>query len=171
MSATVSASSDGGASAYIGGIVGGIIGFIIMVFVIMACVIIIKTKRSTRRSRQVTVPQASVATYPSVSQQAPQLSTGGETTVTSSVPQHAACNQFYWNTGHAPVGPTVNTNGSPSDYPYPPPPYKLTYCKDEYTPDESTDNQSSRHGGVSSVPPPSYSSVVSTVPIPPSTNI
>ena len=164
MSITVSVSSGGGASAYIGGIVGGIIGFIIMVFVLIACVIIIKTKRSTRRSQQITVPQASVVrcpTYPSVSQQAPQLSTGGETTV-------------HWNTGHtghASVGPTVNTNGPPSDYPYPPPPYKLTYCKDEYTPDEFTDNQSSRHGGVSSVPPPSYSSVVSTVPVPPSTNI
>ena len=106
-----------------------------MIFLIIVCGIIIKTKVSTsRRSQQITFPQASVvrcSTYPSISQQAPQLSTGGETTVTLSVPQHAAYSQ---NTGYAPVGPAVNTNSSPSEYPYPPPPCNLTYCKDEYTP-------------------------------------
>ena len=153
-------------ASHIGEVVGGSIGFIIMIFVLIACVItILKTKCSTRRSQQITIPQPSVvrcSTYPSISQQAPQPSTGGETTVTSSAPQHAE------NTGHASVGPAVNTNSSPSDYPYPPPPYNLTYCKDD---ESTTDNQPSRHGGVSSIPPPSYSSVVSTVPVPPSTNI
>ena len=132
-----------------------------------------------------TLPQASVVRYcpyPPISQQAPQLSTGEETTTTSSVPQHAACSPFYYDTDHAPVGSTTNpsvlgsavkTNTSPSDYPHPPL-YNASFYKDECTPDGSSINQSTLHGGISSVPPPNYYSVVSTsatVPVPPATNI
>ena len=121
-----------------------------------------------------TAPQPSVvrySAYPSSSQHAPQLSTGEETTITSSIPQHAAYGLFYYDTEHAAVGSTANpsvlrstvkANTSPLDNP---PPY------DECTPDKSTNNQS---GSILSIPPPSYSSVVSTsetVPVPPATNI
>ena len=153
--------------------------FIIITALIIYVVIILKRKYSTRRLQQVTmatISQPSVvrySAYPSSSQHAPQLSTGEETTITSSVPQHAAYGPFYYDAEHAAaVGFTANpsvfkTDTSPSGYPDPPP-------YDECTPDKSTNNQLTLHGGISSVPPPSYASVVSTsetVPVPPATNI
>ena len=176
------------ASYAYGVIVAGLLVLIIVATLIISIIFILKRKYSTRRLQQVTMaiaPQATVvrySAYPSISHHAPQLSTSEETTITSSVPQHAAYGPFYYDTEHAAVGSTTNpsvlrsavkTNTSPSDYPDPPP-YDTFYCRDECTPDKSTNNQSTLHGSISSAPPPSYASVVSTsatVPVPPATNI
>ena len=173
-----SSSSSGTSYAYLGFIGAGLPMFIIIAALIICVVIILKRKYSTRRLQQVTmatIPQPSVvrySAYPSSSQHAPQLSTGEETTITSSVPQHAAYGPFYYDAEHAAVGSTANpsvfkTDTSPSDYPDPPP-------YDECIPDKYTNNQSTLHGGILSAPPPSYASVVSTsatVPVPSATNI
>ena len=180
-----SSSGNSGAS-YVYGVVAAVSVLIIVVIIII--IVIIVRKKYTRHLQQAalgTTPQPSVvrySTYPSISQQTPQLSTVGETTITSSVP---ASNPSYYDTEPAAVGSTTNpsvltsavkTNTFSSDYPYPPPPYNPSYCKNEYTPDhdECTNCQLTLHG-IPSIPPPSYSSVVSTsatTPVPPlTTNI
>ena len=152
--------------------------FIAVVIIIVIIIITLVQRKRYRRTHQVgvtTPPQASAVRYctrPSIIQQTPQQSAGA-----SNVPQHAADNPCYYNTEHAAVGSTANssilmpainkTNGSPSNYPQPPPYDAYCYYK-ECTPGEFHHNQST------SVPPPDYSSVVSTsasVPVPPATNI
>jgi len=67
-------------------------------------------------------------------------------------------------TEHAFVGstnPTFTVKNAPSHYSDPPPPYITSYCNYGNIPDAS-DNQSTINtddGGVSSIPPPSYSSI------------
>ena len=130
------------------------------VVVILIIIIIIIRKIHTRHLQQLllgTTPQPSVvrhSTYPSDSQQVPQLSADGETTNTSSVPISN------YDTEHTAKESTINPSVSKSavktttfqsDYPYRPPPYNPSYCKNECIPDRD-------------VPPPSYSSVVSSSP-------
>ena len=171
------------------GVIAGTLLVFILAGIVIIGIIVIRKRKSIRRSQQTasvavaTPPQTSVLhyTYPSVSsqapvsnqsypnpvyaqQQTPQASTGNEAAMTSVSPQAAAFYPHYHGAGHAAaVGFTSNQSHLPdSNMPAINPP---TYSArtGEHAPDGSTNNQSN-------LLPPDYASACASVPIPPVTN-